>query len=127
MEIKGRKGQANYTGSYGHTLGANSYKLEVDPSALFTVLFLEKSYFTDYTDDQLISLNYTFLGNNEQIDPLKGVWCDSTIMLKNDKDDGTESKNYTADITIFIALGTPPDAGLYGTLSISVTPQTTSW
>ena len=45
VEIKGRKGQAGYTGDHGHTLGASSYKMEVDPSALFTVLFLEKSVF----------------------------------------------------------------------------------
>ena len=67
VEIKGLKGTANYTAdypnNYPHNLAANSYTMEVDPSALFTVLFLDKSYFQDYTDDQLINLNYTFLGN----------------------------------------------------------------
>ena len=63
VEITGRSTQEGYTGSYPHTLGASSYKMEVDPSALFTVLFLEKSYFTDYDESQLIHLNYTFLGN----------------------------------------------------------------
>ena len=63
MEIKSQNTQAGYDGSFNHTLGANSYKMEVDPSALFTVLFLEKSYFTDYNEDDLINLNYTFMGN----------------------------------------------------------------
>ena len=36
-------------------------------------------------------------------------------------------KIFSADVTIFIALGTPPDAGLQGTLSICVTPVTTNW
>lgn len=43
VEIKGRTG-----GSHEHLLGANSYLMEVDPSALFTVLFLEPDTFSDY-------------------------------------------------------------------------------
>ena len=38
-----------------------------------------------------------------------------------------ESKSYTVNVTIFIALGTPPDTGLDGTLSICVTPNTDNW
>ena len=30
--------------------------------------------------------------------------------------------SYTANVTIFVAIGTPPDAGLDGTLSVCVTP-----
>jgi len=41
-------------------------------------------------------------------------------LLTNTIDD--TDKPYSANITIFIAIGTPPDAGLEGTLSISVTP-----
>ena len=63
VEITGRSSFDNYTGSFPHTLSADTYKMEVDPSALFTVLFLEKTYFTDYDESQLINLNYTFLGN----------------------------------------------------------------
>ena len=46
MEIQGVSG-----GNYTHELGAKAYKLEVDPSALFTLLFLEPDEFTDYTTD----------------------------------------------------------------------------
>ena len=63
VEIAGRSKDEGYEGKFPHDLAANSYKMEVDPSALFTVLFLQKSYFTDYADDQLVNLNYTFLGN----------------------------------------------------------------
>ena len=57
VEIQGLTG-----GNYTHELGAKSYKLEVDPSALFTVLFLEPDEFTDWKKDDLVPLNYTFFG-----------------------------------------------------------------
>ena len=37
------------------------------------------------------------------------------------------NQNYTANVTIFVALGEAPDAGLSGTLSICVTPNTDDW
>ena len=102
--------------------------MEVDPSALFTVLFLSKDVFTDYNETtDLVNLNYTFLGNVPQVE-MQGVWTDVIMKLKNSGDNSTGTEHvYTADVTIFIALGTPPDAGLDGTLSICVTPNTTEW
>ena len=70
VEIAGRysgnKTIAEYKetdGDFPHLLGANSYKMEVDPSALFTVLFLQNDVFTNYTTDQLVQLDYAFLGD----------------------------------------------------------------
>jgi len=66
VEISGRNSnQDGYDGSYPVILGANSYKMEVDPSALFTVLFLKEAAFTGYDSETMtnVTLDYTFLGN----------------------------------------------------------------
>ena len=133
VEIQGRKGQDDYTGDHGHTLGANSYKMEVDPSALFTVLFLSKSVFTDYDESDLVNLDYSLIGTVAQLKPMQGVWTDCSLQMTNTvskpgvDSDETTTKNYNVDVTIFIALGEPPDTGLNGTLSICVTPNTSTW
>ena len=68
VEIMGRyTGQLDYNGTYPHVLGANTYKMEVDPSALFSILFLEQDVFPDHTESDLKSLNYTFLGDQSII------------------------------------------------------------
>ena len=57
VEIKGRDGGRHY-----HKLDANSYMMRIDPSISFSVLFIEPDYFTDYDDDELVDLDYTYLG-----------------------------------------------------------------
>ena len=129
VEIKGRKGQEGYvdTDGHGHNLGASTYKMEVDPSALFTVLFVDKSVFTDYQESDLVTLDYALIGNIGQLDPIQGVWTDCEVQMTNTIEETHESQNYTVNVTIFIALGKPPDTGLAGTLSICVTPNTDNW
>ena len=56
---------------------------------------------------------------------MQGVWTDVEISIANDQT--ADSKVYSANFTIFVALGSPPDAGLSGTLSICVTPNNTEW
>ena len=34
---------------------------------------------------------------------------------------------YTFNVTIFLAIGNPPDAGLNGTLSVCLTPSSDDW
>ena len=64
VQIKGQKGETGYTdGPFSHDLGASQYKLEVDPSALFSMIFVDSESFTDYTTDDLVTLNYTFYGD----------------------------------------------------------------
>ena len=41
--------------------------------------------------------------------------------------DTDESNLEKIEVTIFVALGDPPDAGLEGTLSLSVLPNTDHW
>ena len=53
VEITGRKLTDHLPyidGDYGHQLAVNSYKLEVDPSALFSFIFVKNTTFTDYVD-----------------------------------------------------------------------------
>lgn len=58
-----------------HYLSASSYKLEVDTSALFSVLFVDKDTFTDYETGDLVELDYTFLGDVPML-KTEGVWTD---------------------------------------------------
>ena len=52
-----------------HYLAADSYKLEIDTSALFSIIFVSNSTFTDYDDTKdLRTLNYTFLGKSEMLE-----------------------------------------------------------
>ena len=93
--------------------------MRVDPSAIFSILFLEPEFFTDYDESDLITLDYTFLGKNPQM-LYTGVWADITIKIKHHV--GSESEVTTVDFTIFVAIGTAPEKDLDGVLSICVLP-----
>ena len=102
--------------------------MEVDPSSLFSMLFLEDATFETLgiPDDNMVNLNYTFFGESPLIER-KGAWVDITMTIDHDKDPrdigmDLEVTSYEIDFTIFIAKGKPPDSGLDGTLSICVTP-----
>ena len=110
--------------NFYHVLDPNSYKMRVDPSAIFSVIFLKSEYFTDYTDDQLVSLDYTYLGDTPQLE-YKGVWADVSILIPHSRD---STATTIVDFTIFVAIGDyPPENGLDGVLSICVTPLTYDW
>ena len=51
----------------------------------------------------------------------EGVWTDVTIMIPHCL--GCVD-NTTVDFTIFVAIGTPPEHGLHGVLSVCITPTT---
>ena len=106
-----------------HSLSADSYKLEIDTSALFSVIFVSNSTFTDYNaETDLRTLNYTFLGNQPMV-TYQGVWTDVQITIPK-KTGVTDASNYsTVNATIFVALGEPVDAGLDGTLGITIVPS----
>ena len=126
VRIKGQKGETGYTdGPFSHDLGASQYKLEVDPSALFSMIFVDSESFTDYTTDDLVTLNYTFYGDTVILQ-YEGVWTDITIDIPEDIWDNSR-KSYKANFTIFVAIGIPPDNGLQGTLSVCVTPSNSAW
>ncbi len=117
--------QGNENGAYKHTLGAQSYRLEVDPSALFTVLFLRTDEFEDYTEADLVPLNYTFFGDQSEIHTYSGVWTSVTMLIPEAI--GFSTISHTVNVVIFIAIGEPPDSGLRGTLGLCISPQTTDW
>lgn len=73
-----------------------------------------------------MTMNYTFLGTTEMME-YQGVWVDVNMTVFTDIHD-TSTTNYSANITIFVAItDNPPDAGLDGTLGVSVTPIEETW
>ena len=76
--------------------------MEVDTSALFSMLFIANDTFTDYDKDELVTLNYTFMGNTEMA-TYQGVWTDVTVNITANSTD-PNSKTYSADLTIFVAI-----------------------
>ena len=64
-------------------------------------------------------MDYTFLGDQTQVE-FEGVWADVTINIAHDD---TIVGYTSADFTLFIAIGKPPDKGLDGVLSIAVLPM----
>jgi hypothetical protein len=115
-------------GTHPHILARNSYVLEVDATAIFSILFLDSDSFppSRYEESDLRTLNYTVMGKPALITELTGVWVDVQIYIRH----GTLSSNtyYTAEFTIFVAItNTPPNHGLNGILSVCVTPQSGDW
>lgn len=97
--------------------------MRVDPSVLFSMIFIPEEYFTDWTEDELVTLDYTYLGNVKQV-VYKGVWADVVVHIPHHR----ALTDYTeVDLTIFVAIGFAPESGLDGILSISVTPSTDDW
>ena len=111
-----------------HLLAANSYKLEVDTSALFSIIFVDEASFTDYTEDDVVTLNYTFLGSEPMV-IRQGVWTNVQMTIQAQADSTDPSNEITvSDIVIFVAFGNPVDSGLDGTLSLCYVPSTNaSW
>ena len=69
-------------GDHPHNLATNTYVMEVDSSAFFSVIFLTEEVFTDYSKEtDLVALNYTILGNEPQLTDIYGVWTDVTITI----------------------------------------------
>ena len=116
VEIQGREG-----GNHYHNLALDSYKMRVDPSAVFSVLFLEPAFFTDYNESDLVVMDYTFLGNFPQV-VYRGVWTDVSIKIRHNRGVEGPSETSNVDFTIFVAIGTPPEYGLSGVLSVCVIP-----
>lgn len=129
VQIVGTKNiDSSSTDSNLHLLAANSYKLEVDTSALFSIIFVDEASFTDYTEDEVVTLNYTFLGSEPMV-IRQGVWTNVQMTIQAQADSTDPSNEITvSDIVIFVALGNPVDSGLDGTLSLCYVPSTNaSW
>ena len=108
--------------TFSHSLTADSYKLEVDTSALFSIIFVSNTTLSGYDDSDLRTLNYTFLGNKEMV-TYQGVWTDVQMTIPRLNGVIDESNYSKVNVTIFVAFGVPVDAGLDGTLSLSVAPE----
>ena len=98
------------------------YKLEVDPTAYFTVLFLS-SFEDDYKEEDARTLNYTFYGSTT-MQTYKGNWVDCTMSIdKKTQQESETTHDYDIDITIFIVPQDPPEAGLKGILGLAPAPS----
>ena len=102
--------------------------MEIDPGAIFSVLFLSDDVYPDIPASQKDTypertLNYTTLGN-QTIYQTTGVWINTTIYLPTSLED---DKERNASLTIFLARGSSPDQGLDGVLSIAITPNYTDY
>ena len=124
VEIKGRSTSGSL---HPYTLAANSYKLEVDPSALFTILFLDPDL-VEYNKEDLVNLDYNVFGSTSLLGDVQGIWMDVYIGIPQSLRDIHVIGNwYEAEITIFVAFADPADSGLDGTLSICILPETGDW
>ena len=123
VQIVGRKNiDPDAQSTFSHSLTADSYKLEVDTSALFSIIFVSNTTLSGYDDSDLRTLNYTFLGNKEMV-TYQGVWTDVQMTIPRLNGVIDESNYSKVNVTIFVAFGVPVDAGLDGTLSLSVAPE----
>ena len=95
------------------------YKMEVDPSAYFSVVFTNLDIMK--VEDP-ISLNYTFYGSKNYI--VNGTWTEMQLQF-NKLTPGffTEHSQYDYNITlkVFVAYGVPPESGLDGSLGMAFT------
>ena len=133
VTIEGKKTQdPSYTSDYAYELPLSMYKLEVDPSALFSILFLDHDEFNQMNipTDSLKTLNYTFFGDETLVER-EGAWVDISMQIDHSDDPADiglnlNTKDYDVDLTIFVAKGNI-DNGLNGTLSVCVTPNNDNW
>ena len=88
VTIEGKKTlDPSYTSDYAYELPLSAYTLEVDPSALFSILFVSKTEFEgmNIPDDNLVTLNYTFFGDETLIER-EGAWVDINMKIDHSKD-----------------------------------------
>ena len=88
VRIEGRKTQdPSYTSDYAYELPLSKVKLEVDPSALFSILFVDKAEFDamNISKDSRRTLNYTFFGDETLVER-EGAWVDVNMHIDHSKD-----------------------------------------
>ena len=78
------------------------YLLEVDPTAMFSVVFIETGL-EDTGDENVMTLNYTFFGSKELV-RINGVWRNLTVNIT-----GNDTSTYSVDINVFVSVNTPPE------------------
>jgi hypothetical protein len=96
--------------------------MRVDASVLFSIIFVERQYVGDIDENDLVTLEYKMLGDTSLLNDVQGVWTDVTVTIPQKIALIHSEELFTIDVTIFVALGPSPDAGLDGVLSICITP-----
>ena len=82
VEVKQRTGGDHY-----YAINTFTTKLEIDPSALFSIIFMQRSNFPEVQDEDLRTLNYTYFGPENMLDGYQGVWTDVTIVITDNDED----------------------------------------
>ena len=88
VTIEGKKTQdPSHTSDYAYELPLAMYTLEVDPSALFSILFLDKDEFEELNipEDSIRTLNYTFFGDETLVER-QGAWVDINMQIDHSQD-----------------------------------------
>ena len=83
MSIEGVKSKyPDYESDYAYPLSVNMYNMEVDPSALFSILFVEPHTFASMGVPQksMKTLNYTFFGDETLLE-FNGTWVNITMTI----------------------------------------------
>ena len=83
MSIEGVKSKyPDSESDYAYPLSVNLYNMEVDPSALFSVLFLESHTFAsmEVPKEDMTTLNYTFFGDQTLLE-YSGAWVNISMTI----------------------------------------------
>lgn len=96
--------ETDTTGSFP----TSKYQLEVDPSAFFSIIFVDTTLSTP-TDPR--TLNYTFFGQNDYT--LVGEWKDLTFTFM------LEEESISLPLTTFVCYQSSPESGVQGSLGIA--------
>ena len=86
----------------------NTYQLEADPSAYFSIIFVDTSL---TTIENPVTLNYTFFGQNDYT--LDGEWKELTFKFN------FEGVDIELPLTTFVCYMASPESGTKGSLGLA--------
>lgn len=104
----------NPQGNFTTYFYLQNYMLKVDASAIFSILWQQKMPPT-VSEDDLIELDYGYYGNEAY--KARGVWSSARMNI-TDTDSEEHAKQFSINVTIFIAYGKSPETGLDGLLAL---------
>ena len=91
--------------------------LKVDATAVFSILWQEKIP-AGVDESNLIDLDYNYYGDESY--SAKGIWSSATMNITDNENYqiGEGAKQFSINITIFLAFGKSPETGLDGLLAL---------
>ena len=92
------------------TFPSNAYQMEMDPSAIFSIIFLDTTLIT-IPDEDKRTLNYTFYGQNDF--NVTGHWQNLTYTFT------LEGQAISVDVTTFVVYSSSPETGVSGSIGMA--------